>query len=526
MAWKHVILGALAIPVMLAPSISPAQQLEDIQKEGAMSREERIKAHRAKIEKIIEENKRKREAELQQARQAAQPGANAGDQPPAPPGQPLQPGAVTPGSATPGQPTPPGAAPANVAGGPIIQATPPQPVPGQPGPAGQKAPDGPQGARSESRSMVFLYPFDTTVNVGETFETELVADTKSGAAERVAFCLKYPKDVLNPLAVDHSLLDAVADKEIEFAYDPEKGEIYLAADFKKPLNLAGRPLAKVTWEAISPSDGSQIRFSFESQERSTGLFHKGVNVLGTNAAASDGVLNSTVMIRNTKSQTFVQEVGQKGLLIAPSDVAPPEPSISLSLAPSRKSLRAGEEFYVDVVMSNPRKAPLDKVSLYLQFDPRVLEVVDHDRGNVIRNGINMHEAVEEEPLPFDFHRANGADNELGTVEFFAGSTRPITASGVIGRIYFRARTHTDRTDVVLVRNAPGYEPTTEVSYLDKSMLKDAPATLAALTGVSVSVAPGSPLRPASQPSMASSPAQSNGRGVILSSSGLRKNRQL
>ncbi len=516
MAWKHLPFIMMAMAATLLPIPGVAQTVEDIQKEGAMSREERIKAHRAKIEKIIEDNRKKREAELQAAKDAAtgvQPEANAA---PLAPGQPVEPGVVTPGAVTPGA--------VAAAQGPIITAAPPQAQAGRPAPPGQQAPAGPQGARSEARSMVFMYPFDTAVNIGETFVSELAADTKQGVADRVAFSVRYPKDVLNPLAIDHSLLDSIADEEIEFAYDETRGEIYIAANLMKPMNLAGRPLVTVTWEALSSTAGSTVRFAFDNPERTTGVFYNGQNVLGTTPGSRDGVLNSTVMVRNPQRQTTVQEVGVRGLLIASSEVAPGDASMALSLRPSTNGVRAGEEFHVDVVLSNPQKAPLDRLSLYVQFNPQDMELVDSDQGNAIRSGVNMHDGIADESFPFDFHLANQADNQQGTFEYFVGSSTPINSMGVVGRLHFRALRSTPRTDVILVRNDIGYAPTTEVSYLEKSMLANAPRQLAPLSGVAVAVLPGVPANSNGMAVTDAEPAR-NGRGVSLSASGLRKNRQ-
>lgn len=493
------------------PAPQPAQPQKD---EASMTREERIKAHRAKIEKIIEANKAKKAQEAERLKQQAQGTQAQGQQPPVAPGATAQPGAVPPGQ--PGGPV--------VSAQPIQPVQPGQPMPGNPAPPGQQASAVPQGARSESRSIFFLYPFDTTVRIGETFVTEVAADTKTGRVDRVQFALQYPKDVLNPLAIDHSPLAAIADEEIEFDYNEEKGEILVAANLARPTNLAGRPLVNITWEALAPTPSSSIRF-VSKNDFETGLFVGDTNVLGTSQGAGDGVLNSTIMVRNTKRTTVVQDAGPKGLIISPREMAAPEPSISLSLRPSRNTVRAGEEFHVDLVLSNPKRIPFDRLSAYLQFDPGALEVVDQDRGNSVRSGINVHDGFALERFPFDFYRANEADNRAGVIEYEAGAeANEINASGVVGRIHFRALQDVDRTDIVLVRNKPGYAPTTEVSYLDRSVLAHAPSELTALDGVAVTVEPGNGM------SMASDVAQDNGRktksgrGVSLISGGLGRER--
>lgn len=425
-----------------------------------MSREERIREHQARIQRIIEENRR-RQAEEQQRQAEAQ-------KTPQPPGQP------TPAPPPPGQPLP---------AGPVTQATPAPPgaPPAQPAAV-------PKTVRSEARSLLFLRPFDTVVNVGETFQTEVILDTKEGAADRVTFRLRYPKTRLNPLALDFRPVLDLVDGEVEVSQDREAGELFARIPLAEARPFKAEPVARIIWEALSPTDSVPIKFTFGSGQ-TTGVYLRGSQLLGTEGQEGDGVIDGSVMIVDRKARPVVQKAGEKGLLVASTAVSIPPATMSLRLETDRKAVREGDEFVVDVILDNPRGAPLDRVRLYIQFDPKSLEVVDWDRGNWIREGINIYDGFARQVFAFDFHKANMADNQRGNIIYDMGTELvPLRSDGPLARIKFRALRAAERTDVVLAVNDPGVAPTTDVTYRQVSMLRDRPTEMAALDGVAMRVA--------------------------------------
>lgn len=447
-----------------------------------MSREERIRIHQAKIDRIIRESQERQKQEAaralqaqQQAQQTAAAGTPAagtpaaGGVPIAAAGQPLPPGPV--GTFVPTPPPPPSAASA----------------------AGQAS--APKAARSEARSMIYFRPFDSIVNAGDTFATSVMADTKEGSADEVSVLIHYPAGVLNPLALDHSELDTMADSDIEYFHNERDGQIYLHAKLKEPQKLAARRLLQIYWEALSPVGSTDIKFEFKPK-LSTALLLKGSNILGTGMETHDGVINATVMVRPKKTKPVVQQITDRDVLVTTNRVVAPQPSMDMRLVASKTSIRQGQEFDVNVMLDNNAHAPLDTLKLYLQFDPAVLEVVDSDSGNWIRKGINIVDGFAHERFPFNFHRLNLVDNEKGYILYEeATDSSPIRSSGIVARIRMRAKQAAESTDVVLVENAPGASPTTEVSYLHKSMLTNAKEQLAARAGVSLRIVEG-PLKEA------------------------------
>lgn len=445
-----------------------------------MTREERIRMHQERIERIIQESRRKKEEEQKAAAAAA---AAATGQPVATPatGAPAPPAPGHPGNAQaqPGQPLPAG--PVQTFAPPVQQA------------AQQKqAPQVAQGARSESRTMLLFHPLDSVVNVGDTFETEVVAETKEGTVDAVSFLIKYPKDILNPLALDHKPLDPIVDEELEYSFDPEKGEIFVRAALKSPMRLSGRPLARIIWEATEPTNGANLTFVF-NPDRPTGLYLNGKNLLGTLPGSEDGVIASSIVVKAPKAKNVVQPAGEKGLIITSQDLSPPPPIMQLRLQPEVRTARAGETFHVDVVLDNEGGASFDRLRFLVQFNPRDVEVLDYDTGNRIRRDVNVRDSINEEEFPFDFVRYNMADNEAGVIRFDAGTElNPLRGSGVVARIRFQARRPVNSTSIALVKGTSERGMMTDVTHTGTTMLAGLPKRSGILDDVTVSIAQAPP----------------------------------
>lgn len=402
-----------------------------------MSREDRIKAHQAKIDKIIQENRRKQEEELKKAQDAQK--AQQGTPAPGSPG-----GAPAP---MPGQALPPG---------PIQQATPAAAVvPGaQPAPA---AP--PKAARSEARSILYFKPFDSVVNLGDTFATEVVAETKSGTADEISLLIKYPVGIVNLLSIDHSEIDPLLKDDIEYAYDKGSGELYVHLHLAEAQKLVSRTIMTIYWEALAPTPGADISFEF-SDELNTGLFLQGSDILGTAPGAKDGVINTTVMIRAPRAKDVAQKVGERGILMTQQLAKLPKHSMKLELQKPSEPIHAGETFDVTVSLENPKRDEFDRVKLLISFDPSVLEVVDYDRGNWIREGVNIQDGFAHEAFPFDFHHFNTADNKSGLIKYdVATELKTLRATGPVAQIRFLAKRPVLDTPVALVTSDDGNDAT-------------------------------------------------------------------
>jgi len=439
----------------------------EAQENSQSSREQRIREHQDRIQKIIEESRKRREQQQQNATQGAAPPAAPGTAPTVP-GQtpaPAAGGSAPPYANRPGQPLPTGPVQARVT--PAVQ---------KPGQTPNAAAQAPQTARSESRTILLFHPIDSIVDVGDRFKTDVVAETKEGEVDEVSFLLKYPRHVLNPLGLDHGALDQYVKHSIDYEFDPDEGTIYVHAKLKKPTRFSLQSLVSIVWEALEPTDGSMISYEF-GEKKTTGLFLKGSNLLGTLPGADDGVIKTTVQITSPKSKATVTKLPD-GLLIGAEPARfvddRPQDRLSFDLRSSIGGVRAGEIFDVDVILNNPGEELMDRVRLYVQFDPAELSVVDSDAGNVVKRGINIADAKSRSEFPFDYHRYNYADNGKGLIVYeVSASNSNVRGEGKIATIRFQALKQVQRAEIVLVQNAEGLTPTTDVSYLGKSVLATA-----------------------------------------------------
>jgi len=429
-----------------------------------MSREERIKAHQQRIEQIIQENKRRQEEEARKAAEAARQQGQAGATP--------APGAVRTG------PLPPGP----------VQAY----TPAQRGgaPAAPTAVIAPSAARSEARSLCYLRPFDSVVKPGDTFVTEIVANTKDAATDEFVITLSYPPQALNLLAVDFAPIAAWLQDEVEYAHDASEGILAFHARLQEPQKFPDRAIAICYWEALTPSDTAQIRFEF-TDPYATDIRLRGQSILGTSTGRHDGVIHANILIRPRTQRNVVEKAEEGGLLVASSRVEIPTPSMRLRLSPPLVRVAAGDEFTIDVVLDNPAGDPFDRVQLFAQFDPAILAVIDADRGNWIRAGTNIEDGFAHTEFPFDFHKANRVDNDKGMIIYEEGcEITPLRSAGALARIHCRAKAAGIAT-ISLIRNAEGALPTTNVTYLSRTVLADYPEDLATLAETKVRIGPAS-----------------------------------
>lgn len=464
--WTQALTAVFAAFLFSQSLIAVAQQPG-----GEQTRQERIREHQERIKKILEESKKRRDDQQKalQEQQGAQPPAAPGSPAPAVPATapavnatPLAPGGA-PVAGVPGQPLPTGPV-QNARMTPPIQAATATP-----------AAQAPQSARSESRTILLFNPMDSIVDVGERFETDVQAETKEGEIDEISLFIKYPRHVLNPLALNHTALDPYVKDKIDYEFNPDNGTIYLHAELKQPQRFAQKQLISLVWEALEPTDGAEISYQFGDTKYSTGLYLNGTNLLGTMAGSDDGIIKSTVQVMGPRTKSTLTQLDD-GVLIGSPTVASiddrPGDDISLELRPSSTSVNAGETFDVDIILKNPGEERIDRVRLYLQYNPAALEVVDSDTGNVVTRGINIRDSVARNEFAFDYYRFNTADNTNGTIVYeVSASNSQVRGSGKLATITMKALEAAPRTELVLVQNAKGLTPTSDVSFLSESKLE-------------------------------------------------------
>lgn len=472
---RHTLI-TLGLGALIAfPAIAHAQQPPSPpqQPSGTPNRQQRIQEHQERIRRILEESeRRKQEAAGQQPAAAAQPPAPGTPGQPVPAqGQPAPQGAQTgqpgqqavPSNVAPGQPVPTGPIQSARMTPPIQQATP------------TPAPAGPQTARSESRTILLFHPLDSLVKVGEQFRTDLVAETKEGEIDEISILIHYPRHILSPLALDHTPIDPHVKDLIDYEFNPDEGTIWLHTKLDKATRFTHAPIFSIVWEALEQSEGAVISYEFGTAPRTTALYLRGADLLGTLPGAQDGVIRTTVQIVGPEEKPTITRLESNDYMIGARPPVTyddrPDQKLAFELRAPDRTIRAGETFDVSVFVRNPAEKRMDRLRLYLQFDPNTLQVVDYDTGNIVTRGININDSNSRETFPFEYYRVNEANNTNGTISYEVSTAHThVRGSGHIATIRMRALKETPRAELVMVQNAAGLSPTTSISFLGETQL--------------------------------------------------------
>lgn len=146
-----------------------------------------------------------------------------------------------------------------------------------------------------------------------------------------------------------------------------------------------------------------------------------------------------------------------GFLVFFSLTLPSEAAVYLSLNPPSQDVDAGNQFTLDMVLSNPSPPEqLIALNVWLSFNPAYLEVIDTDSGNWITDGINVLDGPYHSVFKWDFRGQNVADNTAGTISYGEGSfATTVLGSGTFAQIHFLAKALVSDTEVNYVVTGTG-----------------------------------------------------------------------
>ncbi|MCB2154339.1 hypothetical protein KQI84_05595 [bacterium] len=351
-----------------------------------------------------------------------------------------------------------------------------QPQPDQPKPEEQQAEE---PAQEEPRfGTVLLYvlfyeadtdtmELDTVVTEGDRFLSEVrLQNDNSVPFDRVRLALKYDKRFIKPLRVFDDELRPFLQGDPIFKVNQRDSILIYDARFKAPRFTKQVPVLKIVWEAIRPTEHTGLDFEFASGETEqaihTGVYQSDRNILGDESDPLDGVLGGSVLVMRKpsdnalSSKTEILQGKKEELreLYLGSVGANQQAGIALE-GPS-KPIVVGETFDVDVVLNNPDGAIIDTLRFFIHFNPDLLEVVDSDKGNWIKRGINVLDGPFRSDYPFDFHKRNEADNVRGLINYsMALGDSLALPTGTFARIRFRARQPIEDTTISLIRTRQG-----------------------------------------------------------------------
>ncbi len=313
---------------------------------------------------------------------------------------------------------------------------------------------------------------DTVLNKGQRFVSEVrLQNEASTGFDRLRIALKYDKRFLRPLKVIDDEVRPYVKRTPKFERLGRESMLVYDAELESPRYNKDLAVLKIVWEALLPTEYTGLGFEFASGDTELGyhtaVYQDGNNILGQEEDPFDGVLGGSIMIMRPRPSDLTKPVllqGKKEELITEyMNGVGEQPPVGMQLAGPAYAPAVGQEFDVDVMLNNPGGAVVDALKFRLAFDPEVLEVVDNDKGNWIKRGINTHDGPFRRDYPWDFHKRNEADNVRGRVNYsMALGEAQALPSGAFTRVRFRALSPTAGTSIEIVPSQRGLGQLTSV----------------------------------------------------------------
>lgn len=327
---------------------------------------------------------------------------------------------------------------------------------------------------SETTEIILYFdPYDTLVKIGDQFVTDLrIKNEGKQPIDHVRLVIHYDPKYIEPITVYDTYLRPLLTSPPTFLAKEDIGMLVYEGQLATPQVLGARPLVTILWRALKEVSYSPISFLFD--EPSTELTCKDKDCLGSSYDPSDGVIPASVTVVKERPQLARAQRVSNYYGLSAGLVDQPEGTLHLRLSSEKKSVEIGDEFIVNVHVDNPSSLMFDSVHLLIQFDPTRLEVIDWDRGNWIRRGVNINDHIAHQIYPFDYHIKNAVDNQQGTIDYRMGlSENRVLPSGILAQIRFRAKAAAQLTDIAFARNEWNRVPTTDITYLGESVLDSA-----------------------------------------------------
>lgn len=341
---------------------------------------------------------------------------------------------------------------------------------------------------SKAGVCLYFHPADNFVEMGKDFQTTLkLNNNTANKVHRFEVTLEYDPFKVSYLGFDASPLKPYAqDLTKQVRVEAAGGKIFITGRLDQPLDKKNLELVKLKFKSTSQANRSVLRF-LSSKKTPTALYNSAdKNILAQSERGTQGLIDMNVFAFDPRtSGKAVAKTGGKDWLdlatalpgempnrgVAISQLNPlgafskPDAKVKLLLQPPRKTtVSKGEDFWIDLVLLNDGEAPLEALGATVRFDPKVLKVLDEDRNNYIKRGTNIWDGAFHDAYPFDFHRVNLANNDIGIIQYQVASHNgpKMYPSGIFARIHFEALAETPITSVQLVRGAGREQPQTFV----------------------------------------------------------------
>lgn len=336
-------------------------------------------------------------------------------------------------------------------------------------------------SHGDSKNNSFDYALDTMVRQGDRFVSEVrLQNSQAKEFDRFRIALQYDKRFLRPIRVFDQGIRNSLKNEPKFEIVDRDSLLVYEGEFTAPRLTKELVLLTIVWEAILPTEYTQINFTFAGgeteEEPHSGIYDKNENILGEKTDPFDGVLGGSILILKPFDPTATEDVdivqGKKEELrnIYLENVGG-QRAVGLQLIGPDYVPAVGETFQVDVKLNNPGGSVVDSLKFFVQFDPKVIQVVDQDLGNWIRRGVNVHDGPYRLRYPFDYHKYNEADNTRGRIRYAMSMGRTLTLpTGTFATIHFKALAPAKETSIAFVATQDTTEKVTDARILGYSVL--------------------------------------------------------
>lgn len=338
---------------------------------------------------------------------------------------------------------------------------------------------------------------DTIVRDGEQFPSEVVLLNQEGATiTDLSLALSYDKRFVKPVKVFDSQIRRYSSHEPDFCRDDRLGMLTYRLALDRPYSLKEHTPLTIIWEALRPTSYSALGFQFEADGYTndrpmTAVMAGDKNILGVGFDPIDGVLSGGITIepRERKARKQLQGKEEELREVFLGDVGA-RTYAGLSIEPPTSPIRVGDVFPVEIRLRNPEGALIDSVEFMLEWDPRVFEAVDKDRGNWIRRGINGNDGPFTKDFPFDSLNYNEAVNQRGTLRYSASMMegRALPSSTFVV-LYLRAKQAASDTPLRFLRSRPGEPQLTSLRHIGYEVSDLAPPLTRASARLEVLPAP-------------------------------------
>lgn len=319
---------------------------------------------------------------------------------------------------------------------------------------------------------------DTVVRAGSEFLSEIVVmNTSQSGIRHVRLALTYDKRFLKPVKIFDTKLRAEADIPPTISIDERSGVIHYNAALKNPIDLQELTALRIVWKALRPTAATPLNFAFSPEEKAdephTAILAgaEGKNILGVGFDAIDGVLGANVTIEEDPATARPMQGKQSDLKQMYLGTIGAQAKAGMIIEPTKERIHVGDVFPIHIVLNNPDGAEIDSLDFMLEYPPAILEVVDKDRRNWIRRGVNAHDGPYHATYPFDYIKLNEARNSMGLLRYSVAMTEGDSLpTGRFATVWFRALAPTNEAKVQFLRSRPGELNLTSIRYFGFEMM--------------------------------------------------------